>query len=232
MKAFLFLSLFLASVSVSTSSVAAVSVGGTRLVFNGNEKEASITVSNSNKGIPVLIQSWVDRGEHDKSKAPFTITPPLFRLEPGQDNTLRAIYSGERLPDDRESLFWLNIKSIPSIKKADMRENTLQLAIKKRLKFIYRPASIKSIPEESASLLSWKRVGNQIQVTNPTPFYMNFGMIKVGGQMFKPVLPEQTYVAPKSELLITIPSGAASNSVDWKIINDYGTSGKEFHATY
>lgn len=50
--------------------------------------------------------------------------------------------------------------------------------------------------------------------------------------MFKPVLPEQTYVAPKSELLITIPSGAASNSVDWKIINDYGTSGKEFHATY
>ncbi|MDM7565114.1 fimbria/pilus periplasmic chaperone [Klebsiella oxytoca] len=68
MKAFLFLSLFLASVSVSTSSVAAVSVGGTRLVFNGNEKEASITVSNSNKGIPVLIQSWVDRGEHDKSK--------------------------------------------------------------------------------------------------------------------------------------------------------------------
>ncbi len=97
MKALLVLSLMTSCLIFSINSHAAVSVGGTRLVFHGDEKEASITVSNTDKGIPVLIQSWVDEGENSKAKAPFMITPPLFRLEPGQDNTLRAVLRGQTL---------------------------------------------------------------------------------------------------------------------------------------
>ncbi|CAM6688176.1 hypothetical protein KLPMCP290B_25845 [Klebsiella pneumoniae] len=67
---------------------------------------------------------------------------------------------------------------------------------------------------------------------NPTPFYMNFSVITVGGKTFKPTLPEQTYVAPATERLFTIPAGAVGNTISWKIINDYGTSGKEFHSKY
>ena len=232
MKALLVLSLMTSCLLFSINSHAAVSVGGTRLVFHGDEKEASITVSNTDKGIPVLIQSWVDEGENSKAKAPFMITPPLFRLEPGQDNTLRAVFTGANLAQDRESLFWLNIKTIPSVKKNEVQENTLQLAIKKRLKFIYRPSAVKGLPEENADKLVWKKIGNQIQVTNPTPFYMNFSVITVGGKTFKPTLPEQTYVAPATERLFTIPAGAVGNTISWKIINDYGTSGKEFHSKY
>lgn len=81
----------------SINSHAAVSVGGTRLVFHGDEKEASITVSNTNKGIPVLIQSWVDEGENSKAKAPFMITPPLFRLEPGQTILCARFLRGQTL---------------------------------------------------------------------------------------------------------------------------------------
>ncbi len=130
------------------------------------------------------------------------ITPPLFRLEPGQDNTLRAVFTGANLAQDRESLFWLNIKTIPSVKKNEVQANTLQLAIKKRLKFIYRPSAVKGLPEENADKLVWKKIGNQIQVTNPTPFYMNFSVITVGGKTFKPTLPEQTYVAPSNRTAI------------------------------
>ncbi len=71
----------------------------------------------------------------------------------------------------------------------------MQLAIKKRLKFIYRPSAVKGLPEENADKLVWKKIGNQIQVTNPTPFYMNFSVITVGGKTFKPTLPEQAPVA-------------------------------------
>ncbi|HBT4986506.1 TPA: molecular chaperone, partial [Klebsiella pneumoniae] len=55
MKALLVLSLMTSCLIFSINSHAAVSVGGTRLVFHGDEKEASITVSNTDKGIPVLI---------------------------------------------------------------------------------------------------------------------------------------------------------------------------------
>jgi P pilus assembly chaperone PapD len=44
------------------------------------------------------------------------------------------------LPQDKESLFWLNIKAIPSASQVD---NTLQIAIKTRIKLIYRPATMK-----------------------------------------------------------------------------------------
>ncbi|HCA2326075.1 TPA: molecular chaperone, partial [Klebsiella pneumoniae] len=39
-------------------------------------------------------------------------------------------------------------------------------------------------------------------------------------------------VAPATERLFTIPAGAVGNTISWKIINDYGTSGKEFHSKY
>lgn len=95
MKALLVLSLMTSCLIFSINSHAAVSVGGTRLVFHGDEKEASITVSNTNKGIPVLIQSWVDEGENSKAKAPFMITHHCFVLSPAGQYFARGFYGGK-----------------------------------------------------------------------------------------------------------------------------------------
>ncbi len=50
MKALLVLSLMTSCLIFSINSHAAVSVGGTRLVFHGDEKEASITVKQYGQG--------------------------------------------------------------------------------------------------------------------------------------------------------------------------------------
>ncbi|WP_341476291.1 fimbrial biogenesis chaperone [Enterobacter roggenkampii] len=42
---------------------ASITVGGTRLIYNGNESEASLPVSNSRDAVPYLIQSWVELGK-------------------------------------------------------------------------------------------------------------------------------------------------------------------------
>lgn len=223
---------FLSGLLFASASHAGVSIGGTRLIFPGDKKEVSLTVANSDKGSPVLIQSWVDEGENSKVKAPFIVTPPLFRLDPGKENILRAVRTGGKLAEDRETLYWLNIKSIPSAKKSEVQSNVLQLAIKNRLKFIYRPNSVVGSPEENANKLIWKRIGNQIQATNPTPFYMNLSMLVIGGKTYSPSLPEQTYIAPRSVRLYNIPSGTSNNNVKWKVINDYGGAGEEFSATF
>lgn len=44
-------------------------------------------------------------------------------------NVLRIIRTGGNLPEDRESLYWLDIKSIPS-SNPDNKHNTLMLAVK------------------------------------------------------------------------------------------------------
>jgi P pilus assembly chaperone PapD len=203
----------------ATAAQAGVIIGGTRLIYDGAKKESSLSVNNPDK-VPYLIQSWVDVTDGGAEKAPFMITPPLFRLEGGQQNILRVIRAGGNLASDRESLYWINIKSIPSSQKKE-GQNTLQVAVKARLKLIFRPQGLKGVPEEVAQNLKWQRVGNQLQVTNPTPFYMNFQEVTVAGKG----VANATYVAPMSTASFALPAGVTGGSVNWKIISDYGGVG-------
>lgn len=213
-----FLSKTLIACTVISASVSAanagVIIGGTRVVYDGNKKEASIDVNNPDK-TPYLIQSWVETLNGGAEKAPFIITPPLYRLDGGQQNIERVVVTGN-LPQDKESLYWLNIKAIPSAPKKD---NTLQIAIKTRIKLIYRPAGLKSQqPQELSHQLTWRRNGNQLQVTNPTSYVINFNEISLGGKKIENV----SYVLPGESMNFTLPAGANSTSVNYKVINDYG----------
>jgi len=99
---------------------AGVVVGGTRVIYDSAKKEATISVNNPEKTAPYLIQSWVENATAtDTSKPPFLITPPLFRLDASQENVLRIVRTGGQLPDNRESLYWLNIKSIPASEQSE-----------------------------------------------------------------------------------------------------------------
>ncbi|MBE4893089.1 molecular chaperone [Enterobacter asburiae] len=198
-----------------------VTIGGTRLIYEGGKKEASLNVTNSDVS-PYLIQSWAETQNGGADKAPFIVTPPLFRLEANQQNTLRIVRTGGNLPEDRESLFWLNVKSIPAGVKKESG-NTLQIAVKSRIKLIYRPQSLlKGSPENENGKLSWTLNGNRLTVNNASAYYMNFQQVKVGGHEIK----EATYVAPMSSASFPVPAGAAGN-ITWKLITDYGGTGPE-----
>ncbi|HBV4841646.1 TPA: molecular chaperone [Klebsiella aerogenes] len=201
-----------------SAAQAGVIIGGTRVIYDGNKKEASISVKNPDS-TPYLIQSWVEMQNGGTEKAPFIITPPLYRLDKDQQNVERILLAGSA-PQDKESLYWLNIKAIPSAPKKD---NTLQIAVKTRIKIIYRPTSLKgTIPEDVVSNLSWKRNGNQLQVTNPTKYVMNFNDISVSGKKLEDV----TYVLPGMTASFTLPSGVTGGPVIFRVINDYGGIGE------
>ena len=205
---------------VGAAAHACVVTGGTRLIYPGGKKESSLSVTN-NDATPYLIQSWV---ESNKGAAPFLLTPPLFRLEGEQQTRLRVIYSGG-LPENKESMFWMNIKAIPS-SQAKAGANTLQIAIKTRIKLIYRPKSVEGTPEMVTEQLRWTRSGNTLQVMNPTAFYMNFAEVKVGGAEVK----EANWVGPGETARFQLP-GVSAGALQWKLINDYGGTGALHHAT-
>jgi P pilus assembly chaperone PapD len=64
----------------------------------------------------VVVEAWVDDGELDsapeKSTAPVIPLPPIFRLNAGDQLSLRLLHTGAPLARDRESLFWLNLYEI------------------------------------------------------------------------------------------------------------------------
>lgn len=78
----------------------------------------------------------------------------MYRLDSGQKNIERIVATGS-LPQTKESLFWINIKAIPSASK---QMNSLQIAVKTRIKLIYRPVTLRaSTPEEQANKLTAKK---------------------------------------------------------------------------
>lgn len=217
------LPLLMSCALAQAAEVGGVTIGGTRLIYNGGKKEASLNVTNTDTN-PYLIQSWAETQNGGAEKAPFIVTPPLFRLEGNQQNLLRIVRTGASLPEDRESFYWLNIKSIPAGSKNE-GTNTLQIAVKTRIKLLYRPESLKGMPEEVTNKLTWSQSGTRLTVNNPTPFVMNFQQVKVGGHEIKGI----TYVLPMAQATFTTPANV-SGPVSWKLISDYGGTGAE-HTT-
>ncbi|KDF09873.1 hypothetical protein AF42_04498 [Citrobacter freundii MGH 56] len=208
---------------------AGVVVGGTRIIYPANQSEVQVTLKNKDNDKRYLVHSWVSN--IDDSKAPFIITPPIYKLDENRQTLLHVVYTGSKtaLPQDRESLFMANIKSVSAIPEELRDNNTLQFAIKTKLKLFYRPASLKESEAKTAwQSLQFSRSQNQLVVKNPTPFYVTFGQLKVAGTEIKAASEQNSpsaltmMVAPFAEQHFPLPSAVKGNVV-WTAINDYGS---------
>ena len=101
--------------------------------------------------IPAMLRRWCRRGlmpgihtsKPGESKVPFVLTPPLFRLDPTKVQSLRLVYTHDPLPQDRESLYWLNVLDIPPRAAANPDlPQSVGLAFKHRMKVFFRPARL------------------------------------------------------------------------------------------
>lgn len=210
-------------------SHAGVVIGGTRIIYPSDQAEVQVALKNKDNDKRYLVQNWVSN--IDDSKAPFIITPPIYKLEESRQTLLHVVYTGNKdaLPQDRESLFLMNVKSVSAIPENLRSSNTLQFAIKNKMKLFYRPATLDNNAAKSAwTLLQFRRLQTQLVVKNPTPFYVTFGQLTLGGQPISPSTHQKApsaltmMVAPFSEQSFVIPASAKGQLV-WTAINDFGS---------
>lgn len=220
-----------------------VKVGETRAIYPlSSVKGISLSMVNP-QDYPILVQTQI-KDEDKHSSAPFVVTPPLFRLDAGMQGRVRVIRTGGNFPQDRESLQWLCLTGIPP-KEGDMWDNghhdnkketqdvnlDVRLSISTCMKLLVRPDQLKQKPEDVAGELIWQRNGKQLQVNNPTPFYISFKSINLGGKDINlSSAGENTYVAPFGERSYALPMDMAGSPVEvnWKIINDLGGESQVF----
>lgn len=221
----------------ASAARANVVIGGTRVVFPASQGETTVRLSNQGKQ-PALVEAWIDEGNlhstPNTTHAPFLITPPLFRMDAGKDQSMRILFTGQpgSLPSNRESLFWLNVLEIPPKPKNANGRNMLQFAVRSRLKLFYRPADLPGSSVKAPDQLVWKATagtsagGVTLTVHNPTPYYITITKVSLGSQQTpKPV--DAGMVAPFGDKDITVPGtrGApAGTSVRFTTINDYGAA--------
>src|ERR1700722_16635450 len=82
-------------------SEASVVIGGTRVVYPAQDKEVTVKLTNEGNQ-PALVQVWLDDGDDkstpDTAKGPFTVMPPVFRIDPSKGQAVHLVYTKEPLP--------------------------------------------------------------------------------------------------------------------------------------
>ncbi|UZJ59677.1 molecular chaperone [Pseudomonas sp. KU26590] len=213
---------------ISGMAQGAVSLSGTRLIFDGRYNEATIEVSNRSDA-EALIQAWLDAPRRDDQPGdgraadlPFALTPHLVRLPAKGKQTLRLLYEGVGMPRDRESMLHLYVLEIPRRSTAAQQ---LSIAIRQRINVFYRPAGLPGDPAEAAQTLLWQRAPSAdatLTVRNPTPYHVSLQNLRINGIE----VADHRLLAPFSDASLALPvlgpEGTVPDTLSFKAMTDYG----------
>ena len=204
---------------------AAIALDRTRIIFNGSEKSVSVGISNQNPQLPYLAQAWLENDKEEKISGPLTVLPPVQRLEAGARSQVKIQRLAQvgQLPQDRESLFYFNLREIPP--RTD-KPNALQIALQTRIKLFYRPEALvrgggqNHVPWQEQLTLS--REGERYVVHNPTAYYVTLvdAQVRVGGASvadFQPVM-----LAPWGRQELSVGARTLGNAPVLTYVNDFG----------
>lgn len=207
----------------ATSANAALALDRTRVIFDGGNKSVSLTVENKNSELPYLAQSWIEDTNGKKVTSPLAALPPVQRIEANEKSQIKIQDTGAKknLPQDRESLFYFNVREIPP--KSE-KPNTLQIALQTRIKLFYRPESLRVEPRTKPwqELVTLTKSGDEYIVHNPTPYYvvLSAASASVNGkdiEKFEPVM-----IEPNGQEKLNVSVSILGSKPVITYINDYG----------
>lgn len=234
MKCLRILSMVLVAAAAFAAAVPAgaqVIVHGTRQIFPGAQREITIRVENTGPRAS-LIQAWTDDGDKlatpENARTPFVLRPPVFRLDPGKSQAMRLLLVGQQLPQDRESMYWLNVLDIPPAPKVEEAGggNYLQFSLRTRLKLIYRPESLGSpAPEKTQWSLIPDGQGWALQGHNPTAHYVNLANVSLRDHGVSHESKEPVLIPPMGTASYPLPSlkdRPVGGNAQIEYINDQG----------
>jgi len=206
---------------------AAVSLSGTRLVFDGRFREVSIEARNRGAE-ELLLQAWLsdaNEGAEPSANLPFVLTPPLSRLAPKGRQVLRLMYEGLGMPAERESLLHLYVLEIPRTRPGD---GVLNIAIRQRINVLFRPPGLPGDPAATPQRLNWTLVRDdsgvhRLRVENPTVFHAALLNIQIEepGQG-APQRQEDDLLVPPGERRELILARSPAQYLQFKALTDYG----------
>ncbi|AXH63905.1 fimbria/pilus periplasmic chaperone [Providencia huaxiensis] len=206
-------------------ALAAIALDRTRVIYNGAEKTISLNIKNENTELPYLAQGWIEDANGNKIESPLTVLPPVQRVEPGEGSQVKiqSLPDIATLPQDRESVYYFNLREIPPRSK---EANVLQIALQTRIKLFYRPKALYATRTDLENpwqeKITLTRKGDAYEVTNPTAYFVTIvdASSKVGGdtvKQFEPVM-----ISPKGNGMLKGSASAMGAKPVLTYINDYG----------
>ncbi|UIN20460.1 fimbrial biogenesis chaperone [Herbaspirillum frisingense] len=215
------------------SAQASVTMLGTRIIYPADASEQALRFSNPDDH-PNLVQVWLDDGRSGDAHAlssPFLVIPPVFRVEPHGGQMVRLSYVGAALPQDRESLFFLNFLQVPALKADSVGENQLVLTVRSRMKLFYRPTALASeadaarAPDGLAFSIDSTGSAATVVVDNSSAYHVVVQQATLLQGEQQQALARATVISPFQQLrwpLTRVPVERSDLRMQLRIVNDFG----------
>ncbi|EGT3611501.1 fimbrial chaperone [Morganella morganii] len=159
----------LACLLISSQSMAAFTLNGTRFIYEGGSKNISFEVTNH---APDTWggQVWIDNISQPADSVSLIPAPTFFKVDGDHKQVVRVLgVNDTQLPKDHESLFRLNVQEIPPAPKSG--GNVLSMAMNTQVKLIYRPEALAADRRDAEKQLRIEQRGGTSVLVNPTPYY-------------------------------------------------------------
>ncbi|MEK0011119.1 fimbria/pilus periplasmic chaperone [Escherichia albertii] len=200
---------------------AGIVIYGTRIIYPAENKEVMVQLMNQGNRSS-LVQAWVDDGDTslppEKIQVPFMLTPPVAKVGANSGQQIKIRIMPNRLPTNKESIFYLNILDIPPNSPEDEGKNALKFAMQNRIKLFYRPVGVASVNKETFKKLRVNNSSNGLVIKNDSANWVTISDVKANSVK---VNYETIMIAPQESQRVDVKNHNA-NSWQLTIIDDHG----------
>lgn len=207
-----------------------VGLNATRLIYLQGESSVSVSARN-NTNINYLAKFAVTKNrDGSMSSAPFTVTPPLIKIDSGKVQDVRVFAQSNTLPTDRESVFYFVATMIPAT-NGPAQGSALNIGYSNVIKLFYRPAKLSMSVSDAFTNLQVKSSSTGLIVANNSPYYISINKLTVNGVKIDLSMKKgNTMIAPYDSFSYIAPTNARKGIAKWVVINDLGGE-EEFSGT-
>lgn len=202
-----------------------VGINALRVIYPEKSESVSTSLRNTTKDTDYLTRVKVTSGV-EGGDSPFSVVPPVFRMRANSKNDIRIIKTGGNLPTDRESLFWLNMQSIPMVSDLQRSDgkvaSAVQIGLGNTIKLIYRPDGLPVTPDKGFCMLQFSLASGGLKITNLSPYYVSFSSFKVNGTQMMSNTQSTKMVEPLSEKVMHMKAPNTPGLIEWQAITDLG----------
>lgn len=205
--------------TLSPSLFAAGMVPETTLLMIEEASHGGVMNVKNTDTIPTLLYTTIVDPDGDAG-VKLSVTQPLVRLEPGQEQQVRFILETDQ-PLTVEHYKRVIFEGIPP--KTNDKKVKVGINLRQSLPVLIHPETL-PVVTDAWTLLSWSMAGKEVQVKNGSPYVVRFNTnVTLLPSRTEGVL-NKTFILPGETMKVEMdkPAGSADNAVEFSPASRYG----------
>ena len=166
-----------------------IEIDSSRVVYNEGQPSATVSVRNKSD-IPYLVSvnvtTFCGEGQTCPSTEDFMASPGFRVIHPGENYPFRVVKLAEKLASDRESLYLVEFKLLPSeakLSEEELRSSRVNFVMAGAMKLFWRPKALADSPGvlRARDMLAAHCTSRGVEFQNRSAYWGTFAVLDADG---------------------------------------------------